>query len=331
VHISDTDGNSGPDLNVVYSPPESILENLYVLVHQGEEQSVVQKAMREGRSFKLVATTARGCIAFKLVAKHRPDRTPEEEKLWRDKLMKDVDEFKKYLSMNYSVWQDFTLGDTPQSQVDFSPVHQSGSSSGYTSAFPQVDSNGLAMAQEWVRPTRTRFMVCSVATGTCQLFPHVLKMPHQAYRDNMVDILSVDTMNRICPYPFPQNPNAPQILEVIQKQNQRQKRKKDGTFNENARARCEFKLSIPGGGDKIMMTMWANGKTLVRGSHNPFLVHSTIERPATLALPSPFFCMSVSVSLSLSLSLSLSVYDGVCVCVCIFVFVFVFVCVCFFP
>jgi hypothetical protein len=108
-------------------------------------------------------------------------------------------------------------------------------------------------------------MVCSVATGTCQLFPHVLKMPHQAYRDNMVDILSVDTMNRVCPYPFPQNPNAPQILEVIQKQNQRQKRKKDGTFNENARARCEFKLSIPGGGDKIMMTMWANGKTLTSG------------------------------------------------------------------
>ena len=231
---------SGPDLNVVYSPPESVLENLYVLVHQGEEQSIVQKAMREGRSFKLVATTARGCIAFKLVAKHKPDRTPEEEKMWKDRLMKEVDEFKKYLAMNYSVWQDFTLGDTPQSMVDFSPVHQGSSSSGLASAFPAVDSNGMAMAQEWVRPTRTRFMVCSVATGTCQLFPLIWRMPGQQYRDNMVDILSVDTMNRICPYPFPQNPNGPHIVEVVQKQNQRQKRKKNGSFNANARAVAEL-------------------------------------------------------------------------------------------
>ena len=121
--------------------------------------------------------------------------------------------------------------------------------------------------KSWKRPTRTSFRACKIASGHCQLFPFALVEPGQQTRNDSVSIISVRTLNRICPFPFPRETSSgPQVVEVVWPQNQKKRKRKDGTFNENGRERYELKLRLPGGGDKLVMTIWSNGRTMVTAS-----------------------------------------------------------------
>ena len=54
--------------------------------------------------------------------------------------------------------------------------------------------------KSWKRPTRTSFRACKIASGHCQLFPFALVEPGQQNRNDSVSIISVRTLNRICPF-----------------------------------------------------------------------------------------------------------------------------------
>uniref|UniRef100_A0A7S0Y0T7 Uncharacterized protein n=1 Tax=Hemiselmis andersenii TaxID=464988 RepID=A0A7S0Y0T7_HEMAN len=260
-----------PDLALIFRPPAEVMDNMSVSIRPsggpwgGNRQA--GGGFQDGKtSWGRLKRALNAGIAFRLVAKNRPERTEAEEAAFKEQLQQEVDQFRNFLQSISRAWEDF---------MTHEPIHHNENPSRASSSGP---SPTPASPGNWVRPKRTPFQVKAIATGICQIYPKL-------HRDIQVGLIDIETLTALCPCPWPPNPaNGPpatcQIVEKVQPTGkkgaaaaaahasaeggeappvpaQRNSRKD--------RAVCAFKMRVAGGGDNVTLRIWANGKTQASG------------------------------------------------------------------
>lgn len=224
------------------------------------------------RRWSLLRSVVNTGIAFRMGAKKAVAATAEEQVRKKEQLQLEVDRFKTKLLHITDEWEDFrvreetSLDDTPlptPTDAAYAEFQQNRIPS--FAATPQPErqaSTSCALAQpaqpeEMSAPYSMRprgpFMVKSVASGSCYLFPE-LNLEGK--------VLDIDVLVQKCQAQFPVFKGF-QILEVLLGRGEGGAQPRKRARQQNLR--CSFKLMPETSSEAVTVKVWSDGKTLSHG------------------------------------------------------------------